>query len=568
MKLNKMIPLFLAVIMVFSAIPARVFAEGATPSTPSYLRIIGTVLSDSSDAVQIQLDASEDVCGGGFTLVYDTAVLEASYVETPYGASYQVSSNITTGKVQVSFAAAEAIEDGLLVLIHFRIRVDSSTSTQLMLEDMKLYNDQGLPLDTEAKNAVCDVKKVTGPSSIKLPKEQLILGSGDSYDMEPIFTPSDAVVDQETWYSYDESIVKVDENGVLTAYGTGTTTIRYEAYSVLTGYRYAYCDVTVYAKPKVLVSDAQAAVGAVVTIPVRMESSGNSFTAGSMNLEYDPEHLRLISCEAGELLASTIVIINETYEENAARLTFAGQLPLAGAGTLCLLTFEVLREGTSEIQAADVLFYADANDSYHSILESGTVQTGVGTLSVSDYSGSIGVSSIMKLSYDGEMPIAGGSVTLRYDPARLTFGEAASLSGSMSVFTNVDRENGIIKLSFAGTTGQTEVDIVKLSFAAVDDQPVLTEVEILSADLYNEEGSKIAPACKSGRVMMSNAGVAENPGDVNGDDTITEWDAVLLAGMLAGNIPSDVVFEAGDLNGDGWIDDEDMLFLMKQLIAE
>ncbi len=568
MKLNKMIPLFLAVMMIFSAVPIGVSAEGGAQTTPSYLHVVGTEISATSNAVQIKLESSTDVCGGSFTVSYDSAVLEAYGVDVPSNAPYMVQTNHSVGKVKISFASAEAIADGLLVSVCFRIKVDSSTTTQIMLEGMKLSNANGEEVDTEAKNAVCSVKKIVGPQNVTLSKTKLILGSGDSYELKALFDPTDAVVDTFSWSSYDESIVKVDQNGVLTAYGTGTTTIEYYAYSELTWSHWTTCEVTVYSKPSIAVSGAEASVGALVTLPVRMEASGNSFTAGSMNFEYDPEYLRLVSCTAGELLTATMVTVNQNYREDAMRMNFAGQLPLAGAGTLCTLTFEVLKEGSTTVRAADVLLYGEEADSYHSELKSGTVNVSTGTLSVSDYSGNLGLGFIVKLGYNGKMPIAGGSVTLQYDPTKLMLGSVEVLDPSVVVFTNEDQEAGSIKISFAGTANQTEMDIIKLSFVSVGSESTLTSVEISTADLYNADAGKIAPACKNGRVMLTvptDEPVTE--GDLNNDGGSTTVDAILLANILAGNSVSAVLFEAGDLNGDGWLDDADMLMLMKQLIA-
>ena len=566
MKLNKMIPLFLAVVMIFSAIPTGVSAEGSTQNTPSYLRVNATEISAASDAVLITLDASEEVLGGEFILSYDSAVLEAYEYEGHVQCYYGVDIHHAKGKIKVSFASAQAIANGDLISVRFRTKIETTALTQITLEDMQLYNADGAPVDTEGKNAVCTVKNVVGVQGIRFSKDELLLGSGDSYELKPIITPADAAVDSWSWSSSDSSVVSVDENGVLTARGTGEAWIYCEAYSVLTGGYSASCLVTVYSKPRITVLSAEASVGAIVMLPVRMEASGNSFTSGSMNFEYDPEYLRLISCSAGELLQSTMVTVNESFREDAVRMNFAGQLPLAGAGTLCTLTFEVLKEGNTEVSPADVLLYATEADSYHSILESGSLTLSSGTLSLSDFSGNIGVGFLLKLGYEGDMPIAGGSVVLKYDPTKLTLGTVTALDPSLSVFVNETYAEGCIKISFAGTVNQTTLNAVKISFTANNNASMMTEVAILSADLYDENGGKIAPACKNGRVMLSDSTVEFSEGDMNDDGELTSWDAVLLAKLLEGDSVPAIVFEAGDVNGDGWIDELDMIALMKRLI--
>ena len=567
MKLNKMIPLFLAVVMIFSAIPTGVSAEGGVASTPSYLRVNATEISAASDGVLITLDASEEVLGGEFILSYDSAILDAFGYEEHAAAYFVVDTDYAKGKVKVSFASAQAIANGQLISIRFETKIESSAMTQITLEQMQLYNADGTAVDTEGKNAVCSVKKIVGPQGISFSKTDLILGSGDTYQLNPILTPSDAVVDSWHWWSSDSSVVAVDENGLLTAYGTGTAQIECRANSVLTGNQWASCTVTVYTKPSITVMSAEASVGAVLTLPVRMESSGNSFTSGSINFQYDPAYMRLISCTAGELLQSTMVTINGAYREDMVRMNFAGQLPLAGTGTLCTLTFEVLQEGETEVTPTNVALYAEKEESYRSLLKSGVVTVSNGTLSLTDYSGNVGVGFIMKLSYSGEMPVAGGSVLLKYDPTKLTVGAITSLDPSLLVYVNENYGDGYIKLSIAGTVNKMTLDAVTISFAAKTNDSMMSVVEILSADLYDENAKQISPACKNGRVILSDSSVEFSNGDLDGNGALTTWDAVLLAKLLAGNTPSTVVFEAGDVNGDGWIDDADMIALMERLLA-
>lgn len=63
-----------------------------------------------------------------------------------------------------------------------------------------------------------EVRKV----SIKA-KTNLIVG--ESALAEAVYTPIESVVDNSRWYSDDESVVKIDGNGVISAVGVGTATI-------------------------------------------------------------------------------------------------------------------------------------------------------------------------------------------------------------------------------------------------------------------------------------------------------------------------------------------------------
>lgn len=60
-------------------------------------------------------------------------------------------------------------------------------------------------------------------------KTDNVLKLGDSLRLSPSYTPIDSIVNKTVWSSSDESVAKVDENGVVKAVGVGSATIKLDA---------------------------------------------------------------------------------------------------------------------------------------------------------------------------------------------------------------------------------------------------------------------------------------------------------------------------------------------------
>lgn len=82
---------------------------------------------------------------------------------------------------------------------------------------------------------------------IEMAEENVVMDTNSNYQLEAVVTPDDADVEFE-WFSFDNEVVTVDENGLLTSYGVATN-----GYPVTVGVRaivngremYAYCGVEV-----------------------------------------------------------------------------------------------------------------------------------------------------------------------------------------------------------------------------------------------------------------------------------------------------------------------------------
>jgi len=71
----------------------------------------------------------------------------------------------------------------------------------------------------------CVINVKQSVESLSLNKKKISLNVGDTFALTAAVSPKDATVQSVTWYSDDESIVTVDENGVVTAVGSGIVTV-------------------------------------------------------------------------------------------------------------------------------------------------------------------------------------------------------------------------------------------------------------------------------------------------------------------------------------------------------
>ena len=77
-------------------------------------------------------------------------------------------------------------------------------------------------------------------TSVTLNESSLIMDEGDTYTLSASISPSDANHQSAHWWSDDESVVTVDQSGVVTAVSAGTATI-----TAMAGMKTATCTVTV-----------------------------------------------------------------------------------------------------------------------------------------------------------------------------------------------------------------------------------------------------------------------------------------------------------------------------------
>lgn len=88
----------------------------------------------------------------------------------------------------------------------------------------------------------CTVYVRTSVEGIKINKHSAEISAGETLALKISVSPGNATVQSVKWYTTDESVATVDENGVVTAIGAGTSSV----YALTDdGYYKATCEVTV-----------------------------------------------------------------------------------------------------------------------------------------------------------------------------------------------------------------------------------------------------------------------------------------------------------------------------------
>ena len=88
----------------------------------------------------------------------------------------------------------------------------------------------------------CLVKVKTPVESMKMSKKNISLEIGETFELSTKISPKKATIQTVKWYSENEAVAVVDENGVVSAVGEGTVIV----YALSDdGYFRSTCEVTV-----------------------------------------------------------------------------------------------------------------------------------------------------------------------------------------------------------------------------------------------------------------------------------------------------------------------------------
>jgi hypothetical protein len=470
--------------------------------------------------------------------------------------------------MRVSFATSNAVADTVEIVLGFSVVATESCTTELQPESPRLYDQNGEDVPATVIGAVCDVQVHKPMSSLDITPKEMNLCVGDSESLYPVTVPFDATILSSEWISYNTDVVTVDQNGVVTATGEGSTEIEYRVEGAGGMLHVAYCSVRVYAKPTVSVGSLYVSSNEMITIPVCLDAGGNYFSAGSLNLTYNTELLELISAESGDMLDATMVAVNPTYRDGTVRLSFvAGQHVVTGYGEICLLNFRTLGEGTAIIQAQDVRLFNESDVLLEPFVENGQVTSPSGKLALSDGQFTAWTSFDVTLRYEGTIPVAGGSIVIEYDSEKLSLLNCSVEMGGTSSVNLMYAENAA-KISFACVEGVADSSLLTLRFMSIDnnEEEVAAQI-VVKADqsaLYDYAGVQIIPRTEPATVKIAHNANPPAVGDVGQDGKIDTRDSFLLLQFLMGNI-SQLNTHQADIDRNGIVDHDDLVLLMKYL---
>ncbi|MBR2020590.1 MAG: Ig-like domain-containing protein [Clostridia bacterium] len=559
MKRLRMLAFMLVCTLLLTAV-IPVSAVGAT----SLLAIEETEIRTNGSAVGITLTTSETVFGGSFVIAYDSSLIAYSHA-THGDFTCVINAMFAQNKMKVSFASSSAITDSQLLQIMFVATAAEACTTELRLEDVHLYDQNAYALHVETANAVCTVKPSTPLNNVSFAQSEWNLGVGESWLPTLRTDPIGGDVESTEWGVWDSSIASVSSDGRVTGLAVGETTVYCSVWDSVGNSFTATCRVQVYRKPTVSTDSVYLTKGNTVTVPVRLSTMENEFYSGSLNLSYDPSVLKLLSLEQGPMLQAGLVTLNPTYREDTARINFAGQLPITGSGVLCYATFETLQNGVSKVIPKDVLLFLEDGTSCAAMTGAGEITVDQGMLSLSDVNGLAHRGFTVTLAYQGALPVAGGSLCITYDPAKLKLGTVKALDGSFFFQINPTYQEHQIRISFAGTKDVTAAELLEISFVSLENEDIQSSVSLSSVQLYNCNGRAVTVDQTDATVLLQQNDITAEKGELSGDDVINTWDASLLARYLSGDTTVELLPEAADLNGDHWVNEEDMALLMKYL---
>jgi hypothetical protein len=564
MKQIKFLSVLLAFVMLFTAqIP--ICAAGASAT----LSVEQSEISEQNNEVKILLESTDEILGGSFDLVYDSSVLEYIDVSSnTYG--YQSNPTYAANRIRVSFAGTKGTKNGVILTFFFRPTVSDSCTTAFSFENVNLFDASGRIVASTAESTLCEVKILKQLSGIRLSSTNLTMGIGEKVQMAYQLTPEDASIRQITWHSYDTSIATIDQNGTITAHRAGTVSMACEVMD------YSYCSyfetftVTVYKKPNLTAMGGYVAPGESIKVAVRLDTVGETYTSGSLNLVYDPTALALESAVVGKLLGGCMTTINPSYRENAVRLNFLCQQGISGSGEICVLTFTALQEGEARIGAEQVLLYTDGNMEHNANIGEGILNVGSYELSVQPPENAEAWKEFTTpISFNVAPGIAGGSFIVSYDSEQLRFLGQRDVSSDFSVTVNENYAAGQIKISFAGTQGVSEGTLLSLCFVSKENATggIVTEVGFVenSTILYTQSGVQVVSKAEKASFTVAQNQEPPSMGDIDYNETVDTRDATSLLRYLSGADDAILVDSFADLNGDGEANDDDMDYLMKLL---
>ena len=111
-----------------------------------------------------------------------------------------------------------------------------------------------------------------------------------------------------------------------------------------------------------------------------------------------------------------------------------------------------------------------------------------GTLTVTTVSGEKGEQVTVEVCLTGD-DVCSGNFNVRFDSSKLLLISAEKVNGSwLSSVNDKEKENGVVRVSFAQTTPLTEATLCRLTFEVLENTPADgSAITIEGARLYNAE---------------------------------------------------------------------------------
>lgn len=231
-KTIKSISVLLALMLLVSSIGVfPVSAADVTYSVSSAKGATGETVS-----VSVSLSTSIDLWGSNVQLKYNPSELQV--------VSYATGSAVSNGSINdsgtsVNFSGMYGAKSGTVFTVSFKILKESGKASLSLSSSENTDNDGAMYNDIGFSNGSIVIVNSVAAEKITLDKTSVTLEKGKTTVLKATVTPENATTGV-TFYSSDDDIATVSEDGTITAVKGGTATI-----TALSGEQSAKCTVTV-----------------------------------------------------------------------------------------------------------------------------------------------------------------------------------------------------------------------------------------------------------------------------------------------------------------------------------
>lgn len=231
-KTIKSISVLLALMLLVSSIGViPVSAADVTYSVSSAKGATGDTVS-----VSVSLSTSVDLWGSNVQLKYNPAELQVVNYKTGSAVS---NSSINDSGTSVNFSGVYGAKSGTVFTVSFKILKESGKSSLTLSSSENTDNNGAMYNDIGFSNGSIVIVNSVPAEKITLDKTSVTLQKGKTTVLKATVTPENATTGV-TFYSSDDDIATVSEDGTITAVSGGTATI-----TALSGEKSAKCTVTV-----------------------------------------------------------------------------------------------------------------------------------------------------------------------------------------------------------------------------------------------------------------------------------------------------------------------------------
>ena len=231
-KTIKSISVLLALMLLVSSIGViPVSAADVTYSVSSAKGATGDTVS-----VSVSLSTSVDLWGSNVQLKYNPAELQVVNYKTGSAVS---NGSINDSGTSVNFSGVYGAKSGTVFTVSFKILKESGKSSLTLSSSENTDNNGAMYNDIGFSNGSIVIVNSVTAENITLDKTSVTLQKGKTTVLKATVTPENATTGV-TFYSSDDDIATVSEDGTITAVKGGTAII-----TALSGEKSAKCTVTV-----------------------------------------------------------------------------------------------------------------------------------------------------------------------------------------------------------------------------------------------------------------------------------------------------------------------------------